>query len=70
MVKVTIETPAQPARESHEVILRADSVDVHRAISVWMMVEGRQGTWLWVGGLLAVVVIAGFVLIFVRFGRD
>ena len=70
VVKVTIRTPARPARERHEILLRADSTGVHRAISVWMTVEGREGMWLWVGGLLAAVVIAAFVLIFLRFGRD
>ena len=70
VVKVTIDTPPKPAQERHEILLRADSVDVHRAISVWMTVEGREGMWLWVGGILAAVVIAGFVLIFIRFGRD
>jgi uncharacterized membrane protein len=70
VVEVRIETPLEPAQERHEIILRADSADVHRAISVWMTVEGRKGTWLWVGVLLAAVAIAGFVVLFVRFGRD
>jgi uncharacterized membrane protein len=70
VVEVTIETPVESAQERHEIILRADSAAVHRAISVWMTVEGREGTWLWVGVLLAGVAIAGFVVLFIKFGRD
>jgi uncharacterized membrane protein len=70
VVKVTIETPPKAAKERHEILLRADSIAVHRAISVWMTIEAPEGTWLWVGGVLAAVVVAGFVLIFLRFGRE
>jgi len=70
VVEVTIETPPKPAQDRHEIILRADSADVHRAISVWMTVEGRKGTWLWVGVALAAVAVAAFVVLFLRFGRD
>ena len=70
VVEVTIETPSQSTQGRHETILRADSATVHRAISVWMTVEPREGTWLWVGIVLAAVVIAGFIVLFIRFGRD
>ncbi len=70
VVKVTIQTPPKSAKERHEIILRADSIAVHRAISVWMTVEAAEGMWLWVGGILAVLVAAGFVVIFLRFGRE
>jgi uncharacterized membrane protein YdcZ (DUF606 family) len=33
-------------------------------------VEPPEGRWLWVGGILAAVVVAGFVVIFMRFGRE
>jgi uncharacterized membrane protein len=70
VVEVTLHTPPKSTKERHEVILRADSDAVHRALSVWMTVEAREGMWLWVGGILAVLVAAGFALIFWRFGRD
>ena len=70
VVEVTIETPSQSTKGRHEIILRADSGGVHRAISVWLTVEAREGTWFWVGALLAAVVIAGFIVLFIKFGRD
>jgi uncharacterized membrane protein len=70
VVKVTIKTPPTSAKERHEIILRADSIAVHRAVSVWMTVEAPEGLWLWVGGILAALAAAGFVVIFMRFGRE
>jgi len=70
VVEVRIETPPESTQSRHEIILRADTDAVHRAISVWMTVEARQGKWLWVGVVLAAVAIAGFVVLFIRFGRD
>jgi len=69
VAQVTIETPPKSAKETHEIILRADSIAVHRALSVWMTVEAQEGMWLWVGGILATLVVAGFATIFLRFGR-
>jgi uncharacterized membrane protein len=70
VVKVTVETSPKSAKDSYEIILRADSIAVHRAISAWMTVEAPEGMWLWVGGILAALVVAGFVVIFMRFGRE
>jgi uncharacterized membrane protein len=70
VIKVTVQTPSKSAKERHEIILRADSTAVHRAISAWMTIEPPAGRWLWVGGILAALVAAGFVVIFWRFGRD
>jgi uncharacterized membrane protein len=70
VIEVTVQTPSRSGKERHEIVLRADSASVHRAISAWITVEPPAGRWLWVGGILAVVVVAGFVVIFVRFGRD
>jgi len=70
VVKVSIQTSPKSAQERHEIILRADSATVHRAISAWVTIEAPEGRWLWVGGILAALVVAAFVVIFVRFGRD
>jgi uncharacterized repeat protein (TIGR01451 family) len=70
VVQVTLETPSESAKERHEIILRADSATVHRAISVWMELETPPGRWRWVAGILAAVVIAGFAILFWRFGRE
>ena len=69
VVEVTIQTLPESAKERYEIMLRADSIAVHRAISVWVTIEAQEGKWLWVGGILATLVVAGFVAIFVRFGR-
>jgi uncharacterized membrane protein len=70
VVQVSIQTSPKSEVERHEIILRADSATVHRAISAWVTIEPPEGRWLWVGGILAAVVVAGFVVIFMRFGRD
>jgi uncharacterized membrane protein len=70
VAEVTVKTPAKSEKDRYEILLRADSATVHRATSVWMMVEPQEGRWLWVGGIVAVLVIAVFIVIFVRFGRD
>jgi hypothetical protein len=70
VVKVSIQTSPKSAKERYEIILRADSATVHRAISAWVTIEAPEGRWLWVGGILAALLVAAFVVIFVRFGRD
>ena len=70
VTKVTVRTAPKSAQERYEVILRADSTAVHRAVSTWLMVVPPEGRWLWVGGIIAAVVIAAFGVVFWRFGRD
>ncbi|MBA7683715.1 hypothetical protein ES703_92096 [subsurface metagenome] len=70
IVDVTIKPPHKTAERTHQITLRADSITADRAISIRIWVESPKRMWLLIGGILAVVVVAVFVIIFLRFGRQ
>ena len=69
-VEVSITAPQSAAKGDYSVTVIADSNVGRRAMSIYVRVEKGTNLWMWVGGGLGVVVIALFVVIFRRFGRD
>ena len=69
-VEVSITAPQNAAKGDYSVTVIADSNVGRRAMSIYVRVEKGTNLWVWVGGVLGVVVIAVFVVIFRRFGRD
>lgn len=63
--------PAEDADEAeYTVVLIADANETRRVTSVYVRVESASLFWVWVGAGIAALLIAGFVLIFMRFGRE
>jgi len=69
-VEVSITAPQNAAKGDCSVTVIADSNVGRRAMSIYVRVEKGTNLWMWVGGVLGGVVIALFVVIFRRFGRD
>ena len=69
-VEVSITALQNAEKGGYYVTIIADSNVGRRAMSIYVRVEKGTNLWMWVGGVLGVVVIAVFVVIFRRFGRD
>ena len=68
-VEVRITAPKNAEKGDYSVTVIADSNVGRRAMSIYVRVEKGTNLWMWVGGILGVLVIAMFVVIFRRFGR-
>jgi uncharacterized membrane protein len=69
-VQVTVTPPKSAGRGDYSVTIIADSDVGRRVIGIYVRVEQGANLWMWVGGILGVVVIAVSILIYRRFGRD
>jgi len=56
-------------RGQYRVTVIATAAETRTVSDMWLTVETPRGVWLWVGVILAVVVIAAFIVIFMRYGR-
>ncbi len=69
-VEVDITAPQNAGKGDYSLTVIADSNIGRRVMSIYVRVEKGTNLWLWVGGALGVVVIAVFVIIYRRFGRE
>jgi hypothetical protein len=69
-VEVSITAPQNAKKGNYSVTVIADSNVGRRAMGIYLRVEKGTNLWMWVGGVLGVMVITMFVVIFRRFGRD
>ncbi|MEK7354331.1 MAG: NEW3 domain-containing protein [Chloroflexota bacterium] len=68
-VSVLIRPPATATKERSEVTITVEANEIQQKTSLSVTVKPAQ-VWLWVWIIAGVVVIAGFVLIYLRFGRQ
>jgi len=69
-VEVAITAPQNAEKGDYNVTIIADSNIGRRVMSIYVRVEEGTNLWIWVGGILGAIVIAGFVIIFIRFSRE
>ncbi len=69
-VDVNIKPDGKAVKGDYRVILIATANEIRKVASIWVRVETASSFWLWVGAIVAFVVVAAFVAIFVRFGRQ
>ena len=69
-VDVILRTAKDAKKGEYNVTLIADANETRRVTSIFVRVESASLFWLWVGIGIAALLIAGSVLIFMRFGRD
>jgi uncharacterized membrane protein len=69
-VDVNIKPPDNISKGRYTVTVIADSADARRVMGIFVSVERGTSVWLWVGAIIAAVVITGFVIVFRRFGRE
>ena len=63
--------PGDKADEgSYTVTVIADASETRKVLDIWLMVEAPKGYWLWIGGIILLLVVAGFIIVYRRFGRE
>jgi uncharacterized membrane protein len=70
----TIDVKVIPGRDTsrgeYNLTIIAEAIETRAATSTMLRVESGPSFWLWVGVGVAALVIAGFVIIYLRFGRQ
>lgn len=69
-VDVTVLAPTRTTGEDERITFVAEADDIREVLVFWVDVRAAQGYWWWVGGILALVVVVGFVAVYLRFGRS
>jgi uncharacterized membrane protein len=69
-VDVALKIASNAAKGEHNITVIAQANEMRRVTSFYVRVESTSLFWVWVGAGIAAVLIAGFVVIFMRFGRD
>ena len=68
-IEVNIKPAAKAAAEYYQVILIAEANQTRVTTNMEVFVEKPKGAWIWVGAVIAFLVIAGFTGIFLRLNR-
>lgn len=69
-VDVILRPASNAVKGEYTVALIAEANETRRVTSIFVRVESASLFWVWVGAGVAALVIAGFVIIFMRFGRQ
>ncbi len=69
-VDVNIEPASNAAKDEYQVNIIAEANETRRVINAFLRVETATSIWLWVGITVAALVVAGFIIIYLRFGRQ
>lgn len=67
-VDINIKPDANAGRGDHRITLIAEASEVRKVENIWVQVE-TPSYWLWIGGVLGAVLVAVFILVFLRYGR-
>lgn len=69
-VDVTLKSPDNAAKGDYNVAVIAQANETRRVTSVYVRVESSSLLWVWIGIGIAALLIAGSIVIFMRFGRE
>jgi len=69
-VDITVKPPEKTSKGNYNIAVIADADGLRRVTGIYVRVESGSLFWVWVAVGLATVLIVGFVLIFLRFGRE
>lgn len=69
-VDLNIKPPDKTTEGRYKVTLIAESNEIRKVLGIRTTVEAPKGYWLWIGGIILLVVVAGFIVVFMRFGRQ
>ena len=69
-VDIIIKPSSNASKGEYVVTLIAEASETRRVTSVYVRVESASLFWVWVGAGVAALVVAGFVITFMRFGRQ
>lgn len=68
-IEVNVKPPRKAAGRRYYLTIVAETNEFRREQNTWVRVERPKGSWLWIGGIVLFVVVAGFAIVFVRIGR-
>jgi len=68
-IEVNVKPPKKAAGRRYHLTIVAETNEFRREQYTWGRVEGPKGRWLWIGGIVLLVVGACFAIVFVRIGR-
>lgn len=68
-LELNIKPGDKAAEGSYTVTLIADASETRRVLDIWLTVEAPEDYWLWIGGIILLLVVAGFIIVYLRFGR-
>lgn len=68
-VELNIKTADSTTRNSYKIILIAEANEIREVEDIWITVE-TPSYWPWIGAGIAVIMIAVFVIIFIRLNRQ
>ena len=70
-IDINIKPASSATRREYTVTIIAESNQMtRRVMTLWMRVERTSTLWLWIGAAIGAAVIAGFILVYRRFGRQ
>jgi uncharacterized membrane protein len=69
-VDILLRPAVDAEKAEHNIALIAEANETRRVTSIYVRVESASLFWVWIGIGIAALVIAGFVFIFIRFGRQ
>lgn len=68
-VDINVKPPAKIGRGDYRFTVIAEATEIRKAETIWVRVDS-DSFWLWVGAIVGAIVIAAFIFIFIRFGRQ
>ena len=69
-VDITLKPADNEAKGDYNIAVIAQANEMRRVTSIYVRVESSSLFWVWVGAGVAALLIAGFVIIFMKFGRE
>jgi len=68
-VDVNIKPDGKTAKGEYRVIFIAEANEIRKVESIWLRVESAS-FWPWVGAIVGAIVVAAFIIVYIRFGRQ
>jgi uncharacterized membrane protein len=69
-VDINVRASKSAGRGEHQVTIVAEANETRRITTAFLRVESGTTIWTWIGITVAALVIAGFIIVYKRFGRQ
>jgi uncharacterized membrane protein len=69
-IDILLKTADNTAKGNYDIAVIGQANETRRVTSIYVRVESSSMFWVWVGAGIGALLIAGFVVIFLRFGRE
>lgn len=69
-IDIKVVPPSHADKGEYNLTFIAEADETRTATSTMLRVDGGVSTWLWVGVGVGVLMLAGFIIVFLRFGKQ